>query len=726
MNIMNFVDPFRVQIVMTIKTILRFWLLTAIPVALPISLSGATPIQVGHVKVELIPDRNGISPSDTLTLGVLLTPDPEWHLYWTNPGDAGLAPSIDWTLPDGFFAMDPKFPLPERITAGPLASFGFSEELLILTDIVVPKDLGKDRTVTIKADISWLVCKSECIPGETQLKSEFAILPPGDPLRKMNPKRFDTVQLDWPIADSSWTVAASINSMTLRVEVTRKGDAPPSLPDRLYFYPDQKGFIDNAAVQQLERLDNGFALSIPRNRMNTDTLRNISGLLVAPANWVRDGTARGLKFTAPVALIDDPPPADFAITDVAWWQAIVFAFIGGLILNLMPCVLPVLSIKVLAFVQQANNSRMEVAAHNVLFTFGALITFWILAVALILFRASGQQLGWGFQLQSPEFLIVLITFIFVIGLNLLGVFEIGGIFSAVNTASKHSGKVGAFLMGATATIVATPCTAPFMGTALGFALTQPPLMTLAIFTSLGLGMAAPFVVLTSSPWLLRYLPKPGRWMETLRHIMGFLLLGSIVWLGWVFSIQVSSMATLLLFATLLTTGIAAWVIGRWGSIAHERPIRLTARLAALTIIGLSLFIAVANIGQPSAPQQLNAVTNVAEWEPFSPERVVEIQKLGKPILIDFTAAWCLSCQVNEMVALNTAEVQNRLSQLDVVTMKADWTTKDHTITQALARFGRNSVPLYVLYTGKDGEQPILLPEILTPGIVLEALNKIEG
>ncbi len=722
---MNFLEPCSVN-PYSMKSSLRLIKLVAAILVGTAATAPSEPIRRDHVEVELVSDRVSARPGDTITVGLVMRLDQEWHLYWTNPGDAGLAPRIKWNLPDGGTALPLQFPVPKRIPAGPLVSFGYDEELLLLSDIILPNNLQSGIPIVISGEVDWLVCRVECIPGEAILSISLPITDDVPTYDSVWARRFNEVRSAQPAIDPDWNVAAGASKNQLKLTLARDPASTNTTPSEVFFYPDKKGIIENAASQKITVTADGFEVLITKNPLSTDTLTEISGILASASNWVDANSRTGLRFTAPVESISTPQTVAFAATDITWWQAILFAFVGGVILNLMPCVLPVLSIKVLGFVQQAGQGQLRILKHNLAFTFGVLLSFWVLAIGLLLLRAGGEQLGWGFQLQSPTFIIILTSFMFLMALNLLGVFEVGASLTGIGSGSRRSGLIGTFIAGVTATVVATPCTAPFMGSALGFSLTQPAWMSLAIFTSLGLGMAAPYVVLTSSPWLLRFVPKPGRWMETLKHAMGFLLLATVVWLIWVLSIQAGTDSVLLLLGTLLCLGVSAWILGRWGGYAINQGKRFVAYSMALALAIASISLAVTYVVPIGQPLTAGIMSDGLAWEQYSPERVVELHGQGRPLLIDFTAAWCLSCKVNERVAFGSVDVQGKLNELSVVTMKADWTSRDERITRALASFGRNSVPLYVLYTGKSGDAPIVLPEILTPGIVIEALNKIEG
>jgi thiol:disulfide interchange protein len=401
--------------------------------------------------------------------------------------------------------------------------------------------------------------------------------------------------------------------------------------------------------------------------------------------------------------------------------ALLFAFLGGMILNLMPCVLPVLSLKIMGMVKQAGEAPRERLKHGALFTLGVVASFWVLAGIMLLLQAGGEQLGWGFQLQSPSFVIVLSVFLFLFGLSMFGVFEIGTSLTGVGQGvAGGSSYTSSLISGVLATTVATPCTAPFMGSALGFTLGAPAYVAFLVFTFVGLGMAAPYLLLTTIPALLKFIPKPGAWMESMKQFMGFLLMATVLWLIWVLSLQTGADGVVILLAALLLVALGGWIFGRWGNIAIEQPTRRIALVIALVAVAGGLFFSLTNI---KAKEQETAGVHKQgsiEWLAYTPELVEGLKAEGRTVFLDFTAAWCLSCQVNEKVAFSSEEVQNEFARRGIATVRADWTNHDETITRALAAFGRNSVPLYVLYA--PGKDPVLLPEIITPGIVLEALR----
>ncbi len=702
-------------------TTLRLVVLLVGAMSASIAAIESSPIARDHVVARLIADRTATAPGDTITIALEMKLDDHWHVYWTNPGDAGLAPRINWRLSEGLTAQPLEFPIPERIPAGPLMSFGYDRDPLFLTRIVVSPQLAPGELLEIGAEVDWLVCKVECIPGE----AAFSLKLPLSDRAVINGEafaRFRAVREQAPVTSDSWNITAEQTAKEI-ILVGRNSLSDVVVPEELFFYPHRKGLIENAGQQVLTLTADGFVLRVPRNALSTDTLSEIGGLLVAESNWLGQGR-RALEFATAIELPQAAPIAA-ATNDISLWQALLFAVLGGVILNLMPCVLPVLSIKILGVVQLANESRRSIAGHNLMFTLGVLVSFWILAILLQVLKAGGEQLGWGFQLQSPAFIVGLAAFMFLIGLNLFGVFEVGTSLTGIG-GNKKSGAIGSFIAGMTATIVATPCTAPFMGAALGFSLAQPAYVSLLVFTALGVGMAAPYVIITSTPALLKFMPMPGRWMETLKQAMGFLLMATVVWLAWVLGVQAGADAVVLFLGGLLVVGIASWILGRWGGLAGELRSRLIARAAAALLIVGAMSAVVVNLPAAGIAEVSADNDEGIQWEPFSPQRVAQLQQEGRPLIIDFTAAWCLSCKVNERVAFGSEDVRKRIGELNMATLKADWTSRDATITQALAEFGRNSVPLYVIYTGKNGGSPLVLPELLTPGIVLEALDKLEG
>ena len=689
----------------------------------------ATP-QESHVEAALVSEVTSIQPGHPFWVGLHLTLDKEWHVYWRNPGDAGLPTKIEWHLPNGFTAGDIQWPYPGRFDFAPLTNYGYSDEVLFPIEITPPPDLKPGSSVTLNGYASWLVCKGECVPGGAEVSLTLKVDTVTPAYNDHWSKQFSTTRDLLPIKSSDWKIRVSSNDKYLFINLAKPSWYTGFLKD-VTFFPYQQKVIEYARPQKLTETEDGYELRIERSHLSESPPVQLAGVLVTDSGWRGDNSEKAMEFDEPVTAGSGTAAASTGTGALSIWQALLFAFLGGMILNLMPCVLPVLSLKILGFVKQADESKKKALSHGLVFTAGVLVSFWVLVGVLLALRAGGEELGWGFQLQSPEFLIILSGFMFLFGLNMLGVFEIGTSLTAVGgkTASK-SGWGGSFLNGITATVVATPCTAPFMGSALGYSLTQPIWIVWLIFTFLALGMAAPYVVLSASPALLRFLPKPGRWMETLKQFMGFLLLATVIWLSWVLSVQAGALAVVLLLAVLLLLGVGALILGRWCVFSASSGKRYLAYvLAAVFIIG-GVTMGILGVGTTSLADPSSTTTSslsgedAIAWQPYSQQRWEQLKNSDSVVFIDFTAAWCLSCQVNERVAFSSAEVQRKFADLKIVPLKADWTARNEEITEALAGYGRNSVPLYVLYGPDKTEDPIILPEIITPGIVIDALTRI--
>jgi len=674
-----------------------------------------------HVVATLLSETTAIRPGSPFRLGLQLKMAPEWHTYWANPGDSGLPTRVQWDLPDGFAAGPIQWPVPERIQAGPLVSYGYHDEVLLLTEVTPPVRLGRAE-VPVRATVSWLECQEACLPGRAELE---VTLPLGTPEPSVHAGRFDEARRRLPGDGSGWRFQAVSGGG--KIELAFK---PEGVVRGATFLPLDKEVVDYAADQELRRDGDGYLLGL-KPAVNARRPPSLAGVLVVESPGGRRGVsvqaplavgpaAATSSTQAPLAAASESPPRP-ASRPIGLLLALGLAFVGGLILNLMPCVLPVLSLKVMGFVRQAGEDSGAVWKHGLAFTAGVLASFWSLAGVLLALRAGGEQIGWGFQLQSPSFLVFLAGLFFLIGLNLFGVFEVGGgLTRAGGLVAGRSGLGASFASGGLATLVATPCTAPFMGSALGFGLSQPAHVALLVFTSLGLGMAAPYLVLSTSPRLLRLVPRPGPWMERLREVMGFVMMATVVAVVWLFGRHTGPNGMAVLLAGILLAGLGAWVYGRYGSPLASARARMAAAAVALVLIagGIGLGMAQAQEGTPGPSR---AVEDDG-WEPFSPQRVAELRRSGRPVFVDFTADWCLTCKVNERVALSRPAVTGTLARKNVALVKADWTQRDERITRGLAEHGRQGVPLYVLYP--PGAEPVLLPVVLTEDLVLRALERL--
>jgi thiol:disulfide interchange protein DsbD len=658
--------------------------------------AGAVMVAAKHVDVELVADVAAAPPGGAFRLGVRFVPEKDWHVYWRNPGDSGEAPRIEWALPPGLTAGALEWPAPERIPAGPLVNFGYAGEMLLAAPVTVAAEVATGMPLDLKAQAKWLVCnEDECIPGGATLALRLPV-GTGGTLAPATSRLFETTRerLPEPLP-AGWRITAQPDGE--RVALVVDGTPPPADGTAFFFAHDREA-LDPSAAQELTRDADGFRLGLTPRSAVPPTLAGV----------LRVG-ARAYRVDAKVAT---PAPT-------APLLPIAFAFLGGMILNLMPCVFPVLALKALALVGLGGEARRRVRRHGLVYAAGIVVSFWILAGILLAARAGGAELGWGFQLQSPAVIALLAGLFFWMALVLLDVVTVGGSIMGVGQhLTTGDGDRAAFFTGVLATVVATPCTAPFMGTALGFALGQPAPVALAVFTSLGLGLAFPYVLFTFVPALARHLPRPGAWMETLKQLLAFPLLATVAWLVWVASFQGGPPAVAAILIGLVLIAFAAWVAGRFSS--GGARVAATAAVAAALVLALRI----TPLDAPP-PSEATAAASAFAWEPFSPARIAEARAAGKPVFVDFTAAWCVTCQVNKKVALETAEVVDKMRELGVVAIRADWTRPDEQITRALQEFGRDGVPLYVLYSGKQNDPPRILPQILTPAIVISELEKLE-
>ena len=679
------------------------------------------PVRTERVEAELHAERGAAAPGKPATVGLRLRMDEHWHTYWKNPGDSGLPTKIAWTLPEGWTAGPIQWPYPEQQRVGPLMNYGYSDEVMLLVELTPPAD-AKPGPAAIKADATWLVCKDICIPEKATLALDFAVSDGEPGAAAGNAARFAKARARLPVSITGWNAESVLsgNKLTLRVMPPAGGAAPA----KVAFFPTQVNFIDHPAPQPFVRDGNGFRLEAKLVEPVPAGIREVAGVFVAESSWPGHAGRKAVELALPViaalpaAAAPVGAPAGEAGSSLV--LALVFALAGGLLLNLMPCVFPVLGIKVMGFVRHAHGNARALWMQGAVFSAGVLVSFLVLAGLLLALRAGGTELGWGFQLQSPAFVTLLAALFFLMALNLFGVFELGLFAQSMTSELSAKGRYAdAFLAGVLATVVATPCTAPFMGAAVGFTLAQPAAISLAVFAMLGAGMAAPVLALSFFPKALKRLPKPGPWMETFKQVMAFPLFATVIWLAWVLGAQAGNDAVVALLGGLLVLGIGAWVYGRW---AHSESLARFAFAAAFAAAGLWLAWPGANASPREARAEI-AKPGAIDWQPWSPENLAQLRAAGTPVLVDFTAAWCVTCQVNKLVALNREEVVASLADRGVVALKADWTNYDPRITAALAELGRNALPVYALYVPGEA-RPRLLPEVLTVSIVVDELARL--
>ncbi|MGH9588636.1 MAG: protein-disulfide reductase DsbD family protein [Acidobacteriaceae bacterium] len=661
-----------------------------------------------HLSVQMVVPPAQIYPGQNFTAGLYFKLEPGWHVYWVNAGDSGEPPIVHWTLPAGVTADAMQFPAPKRLPLGPLMDFGYEHQVLFPIPMHVAQDFRPDASsATLAANVNWLVCREVCIPGKAALSVNRSALPsaPANPGivaadQQLIRQFVNTLPQPLPTGDSA-KFQKTPKGFTLTVETGQRENSAE-------FFPFDQNILANAAPQPVQFRRNGVQISLTKDVNLSKTPSRLNGLLVL-------GNGQAYEIHAvpgTLVLAAAVPPAS------TFLKIILLAFAGGIILNLMPCVFPVLFLKGLALVQSSTEERRKLRLHGLVYTAGILVCFWIIVGILLALRSAGGNLGWGFQFQSPVFLVVLALLLFFLGLSLAGQFEIGlSITSAGSGLAAKQGLAGSFFTGVLAVVVATPCTAPLMGAAIGYALASSAAVSIAVFTAVALGLAFPYLLLAFNPAWTRLLPRPGAWMEILKQAVSIPLFGTVIWLVWVFNQTASSGALVFLLSGFLLLAIAGWILGRW-------PAKSASTVAAVVVLACAVALPIWSLGA-FAPTAAVSAQNTT-WQPFTPQLVAQYRAQGKPVFVDFTASWCLSCQVNERVVLDRADVQQRLNSSGVELVRADWTRQDPTIANALAALGRSGVPTYVLYPGNANAPPQILPEVLTPGIVFRALDSIRS
>jgi len=691
------------------------------------------------VSINLVAEPESIQPGKPFWLGLRLNIDKNWHAYWKNPGDAGMAPVVTWNLPEGFQVGPFLWPTPERFSLGSSVGFGYEGETILLAEITPPANFS-EKMAPIGADVRWVVCSSDtCLPGESEASLQLPVSQK-QPLADSHQKAF--FQQARSLMPKPWT-AIKVERKDRLIELTFNEHEDVQKAE---FFPELSTAVDYSSEPLLQKQSSDQFALVLRENGNVNHVKGILALHTAKGvkSYSIDasispsseehiiGMAENglLKSDTQSPTIDSPQVFEGGVP-----LAIILAFVGGLILNLMPCVMPVMSFKILSFVKLAGESRRLIFRHGLAFSGGVLLSFWVLAALLLALQAYGRSVGWGFQLQEPLFVAVLAALLFTFALSLFGLFEMGtsliSVAGQAQQASGHSKLFSSFFSGVLATAVATPCTGPFLGSAVGFAVTLPAIQAMLIFTALGVGMSFPYLLLSAYPSLLRFVPKPGPWMLVFKELMGFLMLASVIWLVWVFGAQTNTFAISFLLAGFFLFAIAGWIYGRWATPLHKKLTRTISILIAAAFFGFGGYLLVMStssqvekLGGSSSQAKIEANMTAGAWEEFSPERVAELRQKGIPVFIDFTAKWCLICQANHLV-LTADEVEEKFNSLGVVRMKADWTKRDSIIADELKKLGRNSVPLYVLYGVDTKASPIILPQILTPEIVIGSLKQIE-
>jgi len=710
---------------------LKIWLFALLltsPAAF--ALSGSA-VATDNVKARLVSEVGGVGPGQVFWVALELNIRDGWHTYWRNPGDSGEPTKLAWQLPPGFTAGDIVWTSPHRFEIAPLVNYGYAKHAVHLVQITAPKDLKPGAPVTLAAKASWLVCSDVCIPGGADLQ---LTMPAGAQAGGIDTKElplFTAARGDLPSAQPAPT-SARIAGDQLVVTLGSEWGATLSQIKSLSFFPYDEGGIEYATPQKLTRTKDAVELSMkvgykpPKagairgvmvvSQQNGTQLDTIPIEIAADYSGAGADQVKASPRFAPQTQAHQEPEHSLIVL-------MLLAMLGGLILNLMPCVFPVLSIKAISVVEQAKKHPGIVRIKGLVFAAGVISSMLALAAVLLGLRAGGEEIGWGFQLQSPLFVTLLIYLLLAVGLNLSGVFEFGGGLAGVGDGLTHGdGYRASFFTGLLTTLVATPCTAPFMAPALGAALTQPAINALCIFAALGIGLSLPFVLLSFAPWMRRVLPKPGAWMDTLKQVFAFPIYASAAWLLWVLSHETSSFGLGAALAGTVLIGLAAWAYQKSSSSSGGGKVTVLVTAAASLLLAIILPIRFADVAAATAApgESAQSKSDADEWQPYSAARVAELTAAGRPLLVNFTASWCLTCLVNERNAFSDSAVQAIFRDKKVTLMKGDWTNRDPAITHALAAFGRAGVPLYVVYNSKPGSEPLVLPQLLTAGVVQSA------
>jgi thiol:disulfide interchange protein len=663
------------------------------------------------VKAELVADTASTAPATTLWVDLHLRIKPGWHVYWRNPGDSGLPTAIDWHLPTGFSAGAVRWPVPRHFVQNGIGNYGYAETADLLVPVTVAKELVAGGSAALVAKASWLACADICIPGGSELSLTLPVTTAPAAPNPATAALFAAVRRQLPIAAPFETrFAAGPDEYRLLVPASAIEGLRDPIAD---FFPYDGSLIDHAAAPRVSSRADGLEIVLKKAAPARAAPATLDGVLVLRG---QGSNVRAFEVAANPA----PAPLPSAENGLVWWQALVLAFLGGVVLNAMPCVFPILSLKLLALARQAHDHPSQQLGHGLAYAAGVLASFAALGGALLALRAGGQAIGWGFQLQTPVFVAIVAYLLFAMGLSLSGVVSFGvGLAGTGRRFAARSGLTGTFFTGVLATIVATPCTAPFMGAALGFALIAPGALAIGIFLALGFGLAAPYLAATILPGWQRVLPRPGAWMDLVKQLLAFPLYGTVAWLIWVLIQEVGPGQSLAALFGLVLVGFAAWIQGRT-RLAAPLARALGAGFAAIGVamaVMLASSFTTAGRGMATAAAQDRLV-----YEPFTAARLAALEAAGKPIFVNLTADWCVTCLINERIALDSAGVRHAFAARGIVALKGDWTNRNPEITALLQQFGRSGVPLYLLY-GSNGK-PVTLPQILTAATVLDALGKV--
>jgi thiol:disulfide interchange protein DsbD len=695
-----------------------------------------------QVKASLVAAETAIVPGKPVQVALRLVHQPHWHTYWINPG-TGLVTEIKWSLPPGWTASAIQWPAPYVIKdkTGTVTGNGFENDTFLPVTLTPPADLAPGTKVTLKASAEWLMCEDVCMPGNADVALTLPVAATAAPDAALG-SRLSAVVAGLPRADAAWKVSATRDAKAITLKVAPVGPTAgkTAAPADLRFFAD-----DNLVAYELPQTitpdgAGGYVLTLSISPDAPKDATKLAGVLTNEKGWLADGSLRGLRIDLPFAAaptvsaaapaasgsqpsaLSSPSSVPAPAAPVSLISTLFLALVGGLILNLMPCVFPVLGIKILGFVNQAGQDKKKVILHGLVFALGVLLSFWSLAAVLAVLRAGGDQLGWGFQLQSPLFVYGLAAVMLIFAMNMSGVFEFG--LSATGVGSdlqSKSGFAGSFFTGVLATVVATPCSAPFLAPALGAALTLSTIESFAVFTAIAVGLAGPYLLLSIFPAAVKILPRPGAWMETFKQFMAFPLYATVAYLAWVLAGQTTENGSLMALFGLVLIALGVWFYGRY-NLPGTKP----GKVRFGTVTGALVLALGVWTGWPENTEAKTAAAQAAGapevvWEKWSPAAVEKLRAEGRMIYVDFTARWCATCQTNKKIVFASDTVLREFAAKKIVTLRADWTNKDPAITAELAKYQRSAVPFNVLW--KPGKpEPLLLPELLTPGIVLDAIK----
>jgi thiol:disulfide interchange protein len=695
----------------------------------------ALPVEAAHTHARLVLSVDTARPGDTILAGLHFQMDSGWHTYWQNPGGSGIATTIEWKLPPGVTAGAPQWPVPEKLPEKELTTYIYRNEVVVLVPLKFATDLGTG-TISIKATVAWLECDIQCVPGKATVEANLTVgaetkASADAPLiaawEKTLPKQ------DAAIAPRAWWEKPPTDDLRpVIIEWHSNGSERPEAD----FFPDASdNFEVQPQVEQVPAEPGTMRIRKEIKKLSGDWPGHISGLLVEGSGTGKEAYQASLELAStddrgPVAT---PAGGDLIGTSPtpSLWKMLIYAFVGGLILNVMPCVLPVIALKILGFVGQAKDNPRQARLLGLVYAAGVLVSFLALAGLVLGVKAAGHKAGWGIQFSSPYFLVAITTLVTLIALNLFGVFEVhlGGrtMDAAASLSAKH-GVAGAFFNGLLATILATSCTAPFLGAAVGFAFapSQSATTTLLVFLTVGIGLAFPYVLLTWQPGWLKFLPKPGLWMERFKIAMGFPMLAAAVWLFSLVTVYYAERSWWLAIF-LVMVAVAAWIYGEFIQRHHARPVLAAAAIVLVLFAGYAYALEGhlhwrEPVTQDKSTNSSEREANGVPWEPWSPAAVARARTEHRPVLVDFTAKWCLTCNTIVKPALESDSVQKKLRELNVLPLLGDYTRFPDEITEELSRHGRAGVPLVLVYPADPNKPPIVLPEALTPGMVVNALQ----